>query len=127
LLSKLKKEKLILKNHSGELTITKKGKEYLQAKCERPSRCKKYEMGSFNEKEIILFIFDIPENERHKRRWLRFYLDKFNFRALQKSVWWGTAGLPKEFLKDLKKYEMLPYIHIFSVKKQGTISSIITS
>ena len=37
----------------------------------------------------------------------------------------GNSVLPKEFIADLKKYEMLPYVHIFSVSKKGTISEFL--
>ena len=129
LLSKLKKENLIKQNRSGKILITKKGKKYLQQKNEKPLKLiKKYEKGNIcNNRKIILVIFDIPEAERNKRTWIRFHLEQLEFKVLQKSVWWGTTGLPKEFIKDLKKYELLPYVHIFSVKDGGTISTIINN
>lgn len=125
MLSKLKKENLIFKNFNGNIAITKRGEEYFQLKQTRPSRSKHYTTETSPQSDIILVIFDIPEEQRNKRDWLRFQLKCLDFNVLQKSVWWGTAGLPKEFIKDLKKYDLLPYIHIFSVKDEGTISSII--
>ena len=127
MLSKLKKENLLQRTKDKKIKITKRGKEYLLQKQNRPLKLTtQYQIDKFEDKEkIILFIFDIPEKERHKRVWIRFYLEKFGFRILQKSVWWGKGGLPKEFIKDLKKYNLLSYVHIFSVKDEGTISSII--
>lgn len=125
LLSKLKKESLIEEGQKGKIAITENGKKYLLSKADKPSRHKRYSIGNFTGAEIILIIFDVPEKERVKRDWLRFQLENLGFRVLQKSVWWGEAGLPKEFIKDLKKYEIFPYVHIFSVKKKGTISSIV--
>lgn len=124
LLSRLKKEGLIA-SQDKKISITKKGKYYLRLKYEKPSRTKRYLVKNLSETEITLVIFDIPEKERIKRDWIRFQLEQFSFKVLQKSVWWGTTALPKEFIKDLKKYEILDYIHIFSVKKQRTISPII--
>jgi hypothetical protein len=128
LLSKLKKEGLIAKRENT-IALTERGKKYLQKERENPSlrTNKKYiiKKTNINSSEIILIIFDIPEKESRKRKWLRFQLRQFNFQVLQKSVWWGTAGFPKEFLRDLKKYEIFPYVHIFSVKKKGTISTVI--
>ncbi|MBI4837030.1 MAG: hypothetical protein HY813_01325 [Candidatus Portnoybacteria bacterium] len=126
LLSKLKKENLITKNQGDRIVITKEGEKYLQSKIERPSRYKRYSTENLPEAEIVLVVFDVPEEKRAKRDWLRFQLAEFSFKALQKSVWWGETGLPKEFIKDLKKYEIFPYVHIFSVKKKGTISSIVS-
>jgi len=125
LLSKLKKENLITKAN-GKIAITRDGKNYLQSRYKKPSMQKQYETEGVGEDEIVLVAFDIPEKYRNKRDWIRFHLQRFNFKVLQKSVWWGTTGLPKEFLKDMKKYKMLSYVHIFSVKKKGTISIVIS-
>jgi len=127
MLSKLKKENLIIKNKKGKITITAKGENYIKLKQKNPSWLKQYiNENPFNE-EILLVIFDIPERQRNKRDWIRFQLERFGFKILQKSVWWGTAALPKEFVKDLKKYEIIDFVHIFSVKKKGTISPLITT
>lgn len=125
LISRLKKEGLIKNSQNKKIIITQKGKAYIKSKYDKPSRSKRYSLKNLPETEINLVIFDIPEKERIKRDWIRFQLEKLNFKVLQKSVWWGTTGLPKEFIKDLKKYEILNYVHIFSVKKKGTTSSII--
>jgi predicted transcriptional regulator/CRISPR/Cas system-associated endoribonuclease Cas2 len=125
MLSKLRKENLIIKDGRGKITITKQGQKFLDRNTKKPSRHNKYKIEKNLNGEIILVVFDIPEKQRLKRDWLRFQLEQFNFKVLQKSVWWGTAGLPKKFIKDLKKYEILDYVHIFSVKKKGTISTVI--
>jgi len=125
LLSKLKKEKLIAKNKSGRISITKRGAEYLRLKSEQPSWSKQYVPSIKTDEEIILVIFDIPEEVRGKRDWLRFHLARCGLRPLQKSVWWGESALPEELLKDIRKFNILPYIHVFSVQKEGTVSSVI--
>jgi hypothetical protein len=122
LLSKLKKENLISRRRDRKIVITKQGKKYLRTKQKRPFSGKRHEPEKLPDEEIILVIFDIPEEYKRKRDWLRFRLKQFDFKALQKSVWWGDAGLPKEFFKDLKRYKILPYVHVFSVNKKGTIS-----
>jgi predicted transcriptional regulator/CRISPR/Cas system-associated endoribonuclease Cas2 len=125
MLSNLRKENLIIKDERGKITITKQGQKFLDKNVKKPSRHNKYKIEKNLNGEIILVVFDIPEKQRLKRDWLRFQLEQFNFKVLQKSVWWGTAGLPKKFIEDLKKYEILDYVHVFSVKKKGTISTII--
>jgi DNA-binding transcriptional regulator PaaX len=127
LISRLKKEGLINNAANKKIQISDNGEKYLHLKHNKLSRTKRYSNKNLPEADITLVIFDIPERERVKRDWIRFQLEKFYFKALQKSVWWGITGLPKEFIKDLKKYEILDYIHIFSVKKKGTISTIINS
>jgi len=125
MLSKLRKENLIVKDKRGKITITKQGQKFLDKNIKKPSRHNKYKIEKNLNGEIILVVFDIPEKQRLKRDWLRFQLEQFNFKVLQKSVWWGTAGLPNKFIEDLKKYEILDYVHVFSVKKKGTISTVI--
>ena len=125
MLSKLKKENLITQKSNDNLIITSSGKNYLKLKDNKPPWNKHYKKEDAISNEIILVIFDVPEKERIKRDWIRVRLENFGFRVLQKSVWWGTSALPKEFIRDLRKYNMLDYIHIFSVKKKGTISNAI--
>lgn len=76
-------------------------------------------------KELVIIIFDIPEKERSKRNWLRSVLINFKFKMLQKSVWMGKYKIPKEFISDLKEYEILDYVEIFVVSKSGTIKQIV--
>ena len=126
LISKLKKEGLVAETKKGKLTITKNGEDYLEEKSQTPSWFKTYKIiRNPNKNKLILVIFDIPEIQRIKRDWLRFQLSNLEFRFLQKSVMFSNNILPKEFIDDLKKYELLPHVHIFSVTKKGTISEFL--
>lgn len=69
---------------------------------------------------LKVITFDIPENQKKKRDWLRNTLVNFNFSMLQRSVWTGDAQLPKDFFHSLKELNLLPYIHIFAVNKEKT-------
>ena len=71
--------------------------------------------------ELTIISFDIPERERWKRRWLRSTLRHLDFTMLQQSLWVGTATLPREFLEDLRRYHLLPHVHIFAVSKAGSL------
>lgn len=71
--------------------------------------------------EKIIFIFDIPEKQKHLRNWLRMCLIGMGFLKLQKSVWMGNIKLPKDFLKDITNLDLEEYIHIFKVTKEGTL------
>jgi DNA-binding transcriptional regulator PaaX len=73
---------------------------------------------------LKIIVFDIPENQKKKRDWLRNTLVNFNFSLLQKSVWTGDSQLPEEFFHFLKELNLLPYVHIFAVnkEKQGTLN-----
>ncbi|MCX8015960.1 MAG: helix-turn-helix transcriptional regulator [Patescibacteria group bacterium] len=76
-----------------------------------------------NDGKLRIIIFDIPEKERFKRNWLRAILTYLDFKMLQKSVWIGTNKIPERFIYDLKKFNVLPYVHIFEVSQSGTIET----
>ncbi len=73
---------------------------------------------------LKIIVFDIPENQKKKRDWLRNTLVNFNFSMLQRSVWTGDGQLPEEFFHSLKELNLLSYVHIFAVtkEKQGTLN-----
>lgn len=128
LLLKLKKEGLITKS-SNKLKITNTGKKYLEEQIkltQTPSWFKTYQLISNPDKNVIILVmFDVPEIQRIKSDWLRFKLEEFGYRSLQRSVFWGTKLLPKDFIEDLEKYNILPYVHILSVNKKGTVSEFL--
>ena len=66
---------------------------------------------------VRLVMFDIPEKEKNKRKWIRRELAYLNYKILQKSVWIGTAPLTEDFIHNLKVLNLDRYIHIFSVNK----------
>jgi CRISPR-associated endonuclease Cas2 len=71
--------------------------------------------------QTIIISFDIEEFEKEKRAWLRDVLKSLNYTMLQKSVWIGTNQLPKDFINDLKKLNILKNVKIFSVMEKGNI------
>ncbi|KKT42417.1 CRISPR-associated endonuclease Cas2 [Candidatus Giovannonibacteria bacterium RIFCSPHIGHO2_02_43_13] len=82
-----------------------------------------YESESDDKTKII--IFDIPEAQRRKRAWLREVLRRLGFKMLQQSVWIGKNKIPEDFLSDLRRYNLLAYIHILEVTKHGTVKELI--
>jgi len=48
-------------------------------------------------------IFDIPEEKRQVRNWLRRELDLLKYKKLQESVFVGKHPLPRDLIKDIKK------------------------
>lgn len=123
LLYKLEKEGLVAKQRKTKFNIweiTRKGKEWLKKKNSflRPD----YEIKKSNELKLI--IFDIPEQKRKTRSWLRQALKNLDFRMLQKSVWIGKTILPPIFLDHLSRLEITSYVEIFSIGKTGTIKQI---
>ena len=127
LLSRLSEEGLVERAEDGGIVITSKGLEHAKIKSPTPPWFKIYKQSSKPSKNsgLKLVIFDIPEKDRIQRDWLRFKLKQLGFRQMQMSVWWGRGSLPEEFIADLEKYIILPYVHILSVSKKGTISTFL--
>lgn len=119
IIHKLKKDQLIVKTKKG-YGITKFGANYL---AKNPPRGIRYTpVKNTQLDQIVLVIFDIPEYLKPWREWLRLKLKEMDFSMLQQSVWYNRNSLPDIFVKDLERYKLLPYVHILSVNKQGTLS-----
>ena len=126
LLNRLKREGLVAKRkqeRGSQWHITGRGIKYLAQIKRRPVSPEKLSRRTYEKKDgaLIIVTFDIPERERRKRNWLRAQLVALEFRMLQQSVWLGKIQIPEDFISDLRKYEMIPYVHIFSVSKSGSI------
>ncbi|MBI3458651.1 hypothetical protein HY061_00070 [Candidatus Azambacteria bacterium] len=130
ILNKLKKEGLIGKegqNRSSKWHITEKGLEKLQ----RVKFGKVFDTYSANysgyikrSDKLCVVIFDVPEDDRHKRAWIRSVLTSLEFSRLQNSVWIGKNIIPEQLIYDLKEKKMMSYVHIFGVGDQGTIEKL---
>lgn len=127
LLYRLQKDGLIEKAENSRKRkscwlITKKGKEKIkELKESKGKNIPKKDYPVEKDDNLKIVIFDIPEEHRKKRDWLRENLIRLKFSMLQKSVWMGKTKLPQEFIKDIKELEILPYVEIFSVNKTGSI------
>ncbi|MDO8516000.1 MAG: hypothetical protein Q7S28_01995 [bacterium] len=71
--------------------------------------------------KLIIVIFDIPEKEKYKREWLRGSLIDMTLKLVQKSVWMGNVQLHPAFIADLKKYNLLRHVKIFSATELGNL------
>ena len=69
-----------------------------------------------------LVAFDIPENNRKARSWLRNQLQIFNYNILQQSLWFGPGPLPLDFLHRLRDLGLAEKVKIFTVKKKEIYS-----
>lgn len=127
LLNYLQRKGLVKKERGGAgflWKITQRGKEKMKNLKEqllkRPAK-KKYPIRKI--KRVIIVSFDIPEYNRKQRDWLRETLKGLGYKMIQKSVWVAKIELPIEFLEDLKKYNLLNNVHVFSINQKGTISN----
>jgi len=114
------------KNNKKFFIITKKGKGKLSfLKKQHKESLPEVSYSSEENNKFIIFIFDIPEKEKRKRDWLREVLKKLGLKMIQKSVWIGKTKIPKEFLDDLFKLEIIDYVEIFEITKAGSLKNLV--
>ncbi len=68
--------------------------------------------------EEILISFDIPEDKKKIREWLRRQIKYWNFKMVQKSLWSGFGPVPKDFKEKLKELGVEKNIKIFKLNKK---------
>ena len=94
--------------------ITSEGKKFLKNK----KRFRSFDSPFLeNSPRNLLIIFDIPQDRRADRDWLRFQLRKFDYNMLQRSVWVGPSPLPVEFKKYLEEIKLKDCIKTFKLEK----------
>jgi len=71
-----------------------------------------------DKKNRILIIFDIPENKKRIRDWIRLQIKFWDFKMIQKSVWAGYGPLPDEFGKRLKLLGVDKGVKILNIQKK---------
>ncbi len=129
LIYKLEKDGLIEKSKRGkfaQLSLTSKGRKFLEMlKVRKKNTLSSPAYNSLKNEQVIIVVFDIPEEERKKRDWLRSALKNMGFQLIQKSVWMGKIKIPKEFLYDAEKLNIMPYLEIFEIRKTGTLTKIV--
>ncbi len=83
---------------------------------------KKYAKEESNTVKII--TYDIPENRRRERAWLREKISNIGFNMMHQSVWIGKVKIPKEFLEDIKIIKLDKFIEIISINKSGDLEKL---
>ncbi len=63
-----------------------------------------------------VIMFDIPEDRRVERNWLRGELSACDYTPLQKSVFMGTRPLPTRLLEELESRGLLSHIHVVGLE-----------
>jgi len=118
MLSRLKKNGLV-QGERGTWSITKKGLERLASAL--PSVRKRGKVNSRTVSKSMIVMFDVPERMRRKRDWLRLELVCLGFEMLQKSVWFGPAPLPPEFIQSLNQMKLLSYLKFFEAREADIV------
>jgi DNA-binding transcriptional regulator PaaX len=120
---RLKKEGLIEKRGYGEnsiFSISKKGLKKIKE--EENKLLPEINYTKPKGDKIILVSFDIPEEKRNKRDWLRRALAYLGFENIHQSVFITKGKMPKKFFMDLKKIKLINYIEIIEVTGSGTLN-----
>ncbi|MDP3727478.1 MAG: hypothetical protein Q8R35_02440 [bacterium] len=115
IVSKLRAEGLVERYGSRQMAswrLSEEGRAYLQQQIKPPPKADGIQR---------LVIFDIPEAMRTKRQAIRTELVSCDYQQLQKSVWLGEKPLSNDFIELLEALDVKPYVHIFSVRKTGTL------
>lgn len=120
-LGRLKRNGLVTKKDNN-WTMTKKGKEYFHKRIKSllPFHSPPLEIKK-NLKKNMVVAFDIPEKYREKRKWLRAELTLLGFLPIQKSVWFGPAPLPKDFIIKLNELDILQYLKFFKAEEKDIV------
>ncbi len=114
------------KRKIGKIALTKRGREKLaKLKRVREARLLRNNYDTEKTDAFTIVIFDVPERERKKRRWLREVLRQIGFSLVQKSVWLGRVKIPKNFLQDIKELRLAEYIEIFQITKTGSLKHLL--
>lgn len=111
-LYRMKKQKLVSASGPHKRTIwkiTQKGKGYFKdAKND-------FDLLPEDGKTRVV-MFDIPEDRRGERNWLRTELLSCNYSPLQKSVFVGKRPLPTELLKKIRERKLVANIHVVGLE-----------
>ena len=112
-LRRLEEQGLIVKEPKKKIyCLTDKGEEFLFYIKDRYSVLKKPW-----DRKIRMVIFDIPEEKKRWRYWLRKELLLLQFRQFQKSVYVGKCPLPKSLYEEIEEGGLKDYILVFTAEK----------
>ncbi len=115
--SKLKKKKYVVFSGS-RIVVTKEGERYYK---KRSARMRMFDSPfPKNAPRNLLLFFDIPEERKAEREWLRRQLRKFDYTMIQRSVWVGPSPLPKEFKDYVKHISLDDHLKVFKLAKGYT-------
>ncbi|HEY4493950.1 MAG TPA: hypothetical protein VJB95_00750 [Candidatus Paceibacterota bacterium] len=121
--SKLKSDGLISKNAS-KISLTPKGKTKLEV-LKTKNLTNKDSYNKETGKNMIIVSYDLPVAFNRERNILRDILRMLGFRLIHKSVWIGKVKLPKQFIEALNKMDILKFVEILEVTKNGSLKEII--
>ncbi len=120
-ISRLQKNGYI-RNDSNLFVLLPKGRQYME------KRARRFLIftSPFDKKasKNLLVMFDIPEERKAERNWLRYQLQEFGYEMIQRSVWVGPSPLPKEFKDYIKNIKLEKCIQTFKLAKPYVTHSV---
>ncbi len=113
------KRKNYVENIGPYLRLASRGQAYVKR---RQDSLKSFE-STAKDKSIknLLVMFDVPEERKAGREWLRWHLKKFGYMMIQRSVWVGPLPLPKEFTEYLREIKLQSCIKTFKLAKSYSV------
>ncbi len=99
------KQRGLIIDESGQPQLSDQGRKALQP----------YEPVQMSGADILV-IFDIPEEERGKRQWLRLLLRELKFQKIQQSVWMTQYECQDLLHAGLKEKHLEGYVQIFEAR-----------
>lgn len=76
-------------------------------------RIRPYQTKKLTKKALLMIIFDIPEQNKEKRRKLRNYLKYLGFKQVQKSVWVSDMDYQLTLRETVNELGLNDYVRIF--------------
>lgn len=113
-ISRLKKQGYLLKEFD-RLKLSHAGRKYIEKKIDslkQFSSCFAIEAP-----KNLIVMYDIPENKKAEREWLRFHLRKFGYLMIHRSVWVGPSPLPPEFVSYIRHIHLEKNIKVMKLAK----------
>jgi CRISPR-associated endonuclease Cas2 len=110
ILWRLEKKGLVEKK-SNKYSISKIGLTFLNKQLREGSKPKE----KVWDDKWRLIAFDIPEKIKEERDWLRYYLQTFGYKPLQKSIFVGKHPLERDFMKEIIEKNLGGHIRIITI------------
>ncbi|MAF79735.1 hypothetical protein CL629_01505 [bacterium] len=118
-LSRMRKNKLVSRK-GDEWVITAKGKAFYRRRREK-RKLEEISDELRSRKKSVIIAFDVPEERRVIRAWLRRELVFLGFEPIQKSVWFGPGPLPEIFIQELGDRDLLGCLKFFRATEDDVV------
>ncbi|HTE22677.1 MAG TPA: CRISPR-associated endonuclease Cas2 [Candidatus Limnocylindria bacterium] len=102
-----RKKGLVVVGEDGDVYLTEKGRQSVQ-----PYTAKK-----LNKDVYLMVIFDIPEDQRTKRRHLRLLLKELKFAKVQQSVWVTKYDFKELIRQEVKALNLGSCVEVYEAAR----------